>query len=80
MALACDTESGVGVSTQNTQYDKIGEKYMAIKQLPGVEAELPSVIAALGNVQDKKCLGMLSIVLFRVQFVSFINTCKGCKF
>jgi hypothetical protein len=80
MELACGAESGVGDSTQNTQYDQIGGNYMAIKQLAGVEAELPSVTAALGSVQNKRCLGMLSIILLHIQFLSFMKTFEGCKF
>jgi len=44
-------------STQNTQYDKIGTKYNAIKVLPSVEPEEPSVTRALGNIEGKRCLG-----------------------
>jgi hypothetical protein len=54
---------GVGTSTQNTQYDDIGTNYMAIKEMGAVEAELPSVVAALGRVDGKRCLGMLSFLL-----------------
>ncbi|XPT04627.1 hypothetical protein M3J09_013703 [Ascochyta lentis] len=45
-------------STQNTQYDQIGTKYLEIKQLPAVEPEVPSILAALGEggVKGKKCL------------------------
>jgi hypothetical protein len=43
--------------TQNTQYDNIGTKYNAIKVLPSVEPEEPSIINALGSVQGKRCLG-----------------------
>lgn len=44
-------------STQNTQYDKIGTKYNAIKVLPSVEPEEPSVTKALGSIEGKTCLG-----------------------
>jgi hypothetical protein len=54
---------GVETSTQNTQYDEIGTNYMAIKEMGAVEAELPSVVAALGRVDGKRCLGMLSFFL-----------------
>jgi hypothetical protein len=40
--------------TQNTQYDNIGTKYNAIKVLPSVEPEEPSIINALGSVQGKR--------------------------
>jgi hypothetical protein len=53
---------GMGTSTQNTQYDEIGTNYMAIKEMGAVEAELPSVVAALGRVDGKRCLGMLSFL------------------
>jgi hypothetical protein len=43
--------------TQNTQYDKIGTKYNAIKTLPAAEPEEPSVVKALGNIQGARCLG-----------------------
>ena len=62
------TQSGAGgakdgramnQSTQNTQYDQIGTKYLEIKTLPAVEPELPSILHALGDgVKGKKCLGM----------------------
>ncbi|KAF2822469.1 S-adenosyl-L-methionine-dependent methyltransferase [Ophiobolus disseminans] len=45
-------------STQNTQYDKIGTKYNAIKVLPSVEPEEPSVRKALGDIEGKKCLDL----------------------
>ncbi|XPS81778.1 hypothetical protein M3J07_013737 [Ascochyta lentis] len=47
-------------STQNTQYDQIGTKYLEIKQLPAVEPEVPSILAALGEggVKGKKCLDL----------------------
>ncbi|KAF9690594.1 hypothetical protein EKO04_011504 [Ascochyta lentis] len=53
-------------STQNTQYDQIGTKYLEIKQLPAVEPEVPSILAALGEggVKGKKCLGMLDFTTF----------------
>lgn len=56
-----------GQSTQNTQYDAIGERYLKIKELPAVEAEMPSVLSVLGRegLRGKKCLGMcLSVVWF----------------
>lgn len=51
------------MSTQNTQYDAIGTRYLEIKELPAVEAEMPSVLSVLmgtggGGVVGKKCLGM----------------------
>jgi hypothetical protein len=63
--MAREDEGGDGVqtSTQNTQYDEIGTNYMAIKEMGAVEAELPSVVAALGRVDGKRCLGMLSFLL-----------------
>jgi hypothetical protein len=63
-------DGGVGMeeSTQNTQYDEIGTNYMAIKELGAVEAELPSVVAALGRVDGKRCLGMLSFLLLPRDF------------
>jgi hypothetical protein len=44
-------------NTQNKQYDKIGTKYNAIKVLPSVEPEEPSVVKALGNIEGSRCLG-----------------------
>jgi hypothetical protein len=44
-------------STQNTQYDKIGTKYNAIKTLPAAEPEEPSVVKALSDIRGKRCLG-----------------------
>lgn len=45
-------------STQNTQYDQIGTKYLEIKTLPAVEPELPSIFDALGDgVKERRCLG-----------------------
>lgn len=54
-----------GKSTQNTQYDQIGEEYLKIKLTPATEPEVPSIIAALGEggVRGKKCLGMLVLWL-----------------
>lgn len=46
-------------STQNTQYDQIGTRYLEIKTLPAVEPELPSILDLLGDrVRGTKCLGM----------------------
>jgi hypothetical protein len=46
-------------STQSTQYDGIGAKYMEIKVLPAVQPEMPSILSVLGEggVEGKKCLG-----------------------
>ncbi|KAF1846242.1 S-adenosyl-L-methionine-dependent methyltransferase [Cucurbitaria berberidis CBS 394.84] len=49
---------GVKESTQNTQYDQIGTKYNRIKTLPATEAEVPSVVRALGDIVGKKCLDL----------------------
>jgi hypothetical protein len=51
--------SGEQSSTQSTQYDAIGTKYLEIKTLPAAEPEIPSILAALGEngVKGKKCLG-----------------------
>lgn len=47
-------------STQNTQYDQIGRKYLEIKTLPAVEPELPSILNALEDgVEGRTCLGTL---------------------
>ncbi|KAH7066180.1 S-adenosyl-L-methionine-dependent methyltransferase [Paraphoma chrysanthemicola] len=45
-------------NTQNKQYDKIGTKYNAIKVLPSVEPEEPSVVKALGNIEGSRCLDL----------------------
>lgn len=48
-------------STQSTQYDQIGTRYLEIKTLPAVEPEVPSILNALGDgVRGRKCLGMLN--------------------
>lgn len=39
------------------QYDGIGLRYNSMHELPAVEPEQPSVIAALGDVKGKRCLG-----------------------
>ena len=53
--------SGAERSTQNTQYDQIGTRYLEIKVLPAAQPEVPSILNALGGngVMGKKCLGML---------------------
>ncbi|KAF2876043.1 S-adenosyl-L-methionine-dependent methyltransferase [Massariosphaeria phaeospora] len=54
-----DTRDGEGVkSTQNTQYDQIGTRYNGMHELPAVEPERPSVVAALGDVRGKRCLDL----------------------
>jgi hypothetical protein len=61
---AKDEELDVGgdQSTQSTQYDQIGTKYLEIKTLPAVEPELPSILHALGDgVKEAKCLGMFNL-------------------
>jgi hypothetical protein len=61
-------------STQNTQYDKIGTKYNAIKVLSSVEPEEPSVVKALGNIEGSRCLG--TFTLSHMTYPSF-NLGKG---
>jgi hypothetical protein len=51
--------ASAGVSTQNTQYDKIGTKYNSMHDLPAVQPEEPSVRAVLGDIQGLRCLGSL---------------------
>jgi hypothetical protein len=52
-------------STQNTQYDRIGTRYLEIKTLPAVEPEVLSILDALGDgVRRRKCLGKLHLLLF----------------
>ncbi|KAF2110966.1 S-adenosyl-L-methionine-dependent methyltransferase [Lophiotrema nucula] len=46
------------VDTQNTQYDKIGTKYASMADLPAVQPERPSVIAALGDIKGARCLDL----------------------
>jgi hypothetical protein len=48
-------------STQSTQYDGIGAKYLEIKVLPAVQPEMPSILSVLGEggVEGTKCLGTL---------------------
>ncbi|KAF2623165.1 S-adenosyl-L-methionine-dependent methyltransferase [Macroventuria anomochaeta] len=60
-AAARTTNSGAErKSTQNTQYDQIGTKYLKIKELPAAESEVPSILAALGEdgVKGKRCLDL----------------------
>lgn len=48
-----------GESTQNTQYDKIGTKYLEIKTLSALEPEMLSILDALGDaIKGTNCLGM----------------------
>ena len=52
-------------STQNTQYDRIGTRYLEIKTLPAVEPEVLSILNTLGDgVRGRKCLGKLYLLLF----------------
>ncbi|PVI00418.1 S-adenosyl-L-methionine-dependent methyltransferase [Periconia macrospinosa] len=46
------------VSTQNTQYDQIGMRYNSMHDLPVVQPEKPSVVAALGDIRGKTCLDL----------------------
>ncbi|PSN64999.1 S-adenosyl-L-methionine-dependent methyltransferase [Corynespora cassiicola Philippines] len=55
---ASTAEDEARVSTQNTQYDAIGTRYNAMHELPSVEPERPSVIAALGDIRGKRCLDL----------------------
>lgn len=55
--MASEQLNGSEASKQKTQYDKIGTKYNAIKLMPSVEPEEPSVVKALGSVKGKRCLG-----------------------
>lgn len=52
-------------STQNTQYDQIGTRYLEIKTLPAVEPEVPSILDALGDgARGMKCLGTLRYTFY----------------
>ena len=58
MAARDSASGGTGaVSTQNTQYDGIGERYGAMKEMPAAEPERPSVVAVVGGVGGRRCLG-----------------------
>jgi hypothetical protein len=54
-------QAGEVKSTQNRQYDDIGSKYGDIKVKPAVQPERPSVLAVLGDVAGKRCLGRFSV-------------------
>jgi hypothetical protein len=56
-----DDAGRVEESTQSTQYDGIGERYLEIKVLPAVQPEMPSILSVLGEgrVKGRKCLGTL---------------------
>ena len=67
MASQASEKAGTGEggdvrSTQNRQYDNIGSKYGDIKVKPAVQPERPSVLAVLGDVTGKRCLGALVLV------------------
>jgi hypothetical protein len=42
----------------STQYDAIGVRYKAFKDLPAVDLEKPSVLKRLGNINDMRCLDL----------------------
>lgn len=50
-------QAGEVKPTQNRQYDEIGSKYGDIKVKPAVQPEKPSVLAVLGDVAGRRCLG-----------------------
>ncbi|KAF2795118.1 S-adenosyl-L-methionine-dependent methyltransferase [Melanomma pulvis-pyrius CBS 109.77] len=58
MASESASAASGAVSTQNTQYDKIGTKYNSMHELPAIEPEKPSVIAVLGDITGKRCLDL----------------------
>jgi hypothetical protein len=68
--------ASAGVSTQNTQYDKIGTKYNSMHDLPAVQPEEPSVRAVLGDVQGLRCLGTLLSI--QVTFLWHSSFQSGC--
>jgi hypothetical protein len=62
------------VSTQNTQYDKIGTKYNFLHELPAVQPQAPSITAVLGDIKGLRCLGkflpsQLNVCFFRPSFL-----------
>jgi hypothetical protein len=65
------------VSTQNTQYDKIGTKYNFLHDLPAVQPEEPSVRAVLGNIEGLRCLGKFPPSWFIVSFLFIVPSSLG---
>ncbi|KAF2195972.1 hypothetical protein GQ43DRAFT_289120 [Delitschia confertaspora ATCC 74209] len=63
----------MATSTQNTQYDKLGTKYNSIHDLPVTKPEIPSVLAALGDIKGAKCLG--TFLLLFLQVCIFVPSC-----
>ena len=61
-----DGAASAAESTQSTQYDGIGAKYLEIKVLPAVQPEMPSILGVLGEggVKGMKCLGTLFFVMW----------------
>ena len=64
MATQSAKATGGVESTQNRQYDDIGSKYGDIKVKPAVQPERPSVLAVLGDVRGKRCLGRSLTLVF----------------
>lgn len=44
--------------TMSTQYNQIGSRYKAFKNLPAVDLEEPSVLKRLGDINGLKCLDL----------------------
>lgn len=42
----------------SSQYDNIGSRYKAFKDLPAVDLERPSVLKRLGNINGYRCLDL----------------------
>lgn len=70
MAAPTDCDGGASPekkeSTQSSQYDRIGKRYLEIKVLPAVEPEMPSILSALGEggARGRKCLGTLNFSIW----------------
>lgn len=60
------------VSTQNTQYDKIGTKYNFLHELPAVQPQAPSIRAVLGDIKGLRCLGKSSPSQLNVCFLFIV--------
>ncbi|KAF2469089.1 S-adenosyl-L-methionine-dependent methyltransferase [Lindgomyces ingoldianus] len=56
--MASESSTEKFPSTQNTQYDKIGTKYNYMHELPAVQPEKPSVVAAVGGIKGLRCLDL----------------------
>ncbi|KAF2177108.1 S-adenosyl-L-methionine-dependent methyltransferase [Zopfia rhizophila CBS 207.26] len=56
--MSTESTDAASTSTQNTQYDKIGTKYKLMHELPAIQPERPSVLAALSDIKGTRCLDL----------------------